>query len=160
MQARLTTEFNLEEYVPLIKEVIESGGEFRLYPRGISMLPVLRQGIDSVVLVSPEKELKKRDMIFYRRLSGQFVLHRIVGISNDGTYILCGDNQTALEKGITADMIIASVTAVYRGEKRIEKKSPSRRLYELFWCIMPLRKILLFAKRVFSKIKRTIFKSK
>ncbi len=160
MQARLTTEFNLEEYAPLIKEVVESGGEFRLYPRGISMLPVIRQGIDSVVLVTPEKELKKRDIIFYKRHSGQFVLHRIVRASKDGTYILCGDNQTALEKGITADMIIASVTAVYRGEKRIEKNSFSCCLYELFWCIMPLRKILLFAKRVFSKIKRTIFNSK
>ena len=158
MQARSTTEFNLEEYVPLINEVIESGGEFRLYPRGTSMLPVLRQGIDSVVLVSPEKKLKKRDIIFYKRQSGQFVLHRIVGISNDGTYILCGDNQTALEKGITADMIIASVTAVYRGEKRIEKQSIFRRLYEFLWCIMPLRRLLLFIKRVLSKIKHTLFK--
>lgn len=158
MQARSTIEFNLEEYVPLIKEVIESGGEFRLYPRGISMLPVIRQGIDSVILVSPEKKLKKRDIIFYRRHDGQFVLHRIVGISNDGAYILCGDNQTALEKGIGADMIIASVTAVYRGEKRIEKNAFSRRLYELFWCIMPLRKLLFFIKRVLSKIKRTIFR--
>lgn len=158
MQARSTTEFNLEEYVPIIKEVIESGGEFRLYPRGTSMLPVLRQGIDSVILVSTEKNLKKRDIIFYKRPDGQFVLHRIVGISNDGTYILCGDNQTVLEKGVEADMIIASVAAVCRGEKRIEKNAFSRRFYELFWCIMPLRKLLLFIKRVLSKIKRTIFR--
>ena len=79
MQAPLTTEFDLKEYLPLIKEVLQSGGEFRLYPRGTSMMPMLRQGIDSVILVSPTKELKKRDIIFYRRQSGQLVLHRIVG---------------------------------------------------------------------------------
>ena len=158
MQAPLTTEFDLKEYLPLIKEVLQSGGEFRLYPRGTSMMPMLRQGIDSVILVSPTKELKKRDIIFYRRQSGQLVLHRIVGISKDHSYILCGDNQTALEKGITADMIIASVSAVYRGEKRLEKRAFSRRIYEFFWCIMSLRRISLFAKRVLSKIKRTLVK--
>ncbi len=158
MQARSTTDFNLEEYVPLIKEVIDSGGEFRLYPRGTSMLPLLRQGIDSVVLVAPQKILKKRDIVFYRRKDGQFVLHRIVGVAKDGTYVLCGDNQTALEKGISSDMVIASVTAVYRDEKRVEKKAFGRAFYEFFWCIMPLRNILFFFRKILSKIKRLFVK--
>ena len=45
-------EYSLEEYMPLIKEVVESGGEFRLFPRGTSMLPLIRQGRDSVALVA------------------------------------------------------------------------------------------------------------
>ena len=32
---------NMEELVPLIKEVIDSGAVFRLYPRGESMLPTI-----------------------------------------------------------------------------------------------------------------------
>ena len=159
MQVQSKTDFDLEEYVPIIQEVIKSGGEFRLYPRGTSMLPLLRQGIDSVVLVSPACDFKKRDIIFYRRPDGQFVLHRIVGLSKDGTYILCGDNQTVLESGVSSDMVIASVSAVYRREKRIEKHSFVRTFYEFFWCLMPLRRTVYFLRRGLSRIKRVFVKS-
>ena len=158
MQAQSKIEFDLAEYVPLINEVIESGGEFRLFPRGTSMLPLLRQGKDSVVLVKKQQQLRKRDIIFYRRPNGQFVLHRIVKKVKDGTYVLCGDNQTVPEKGIDDSMIIASVSAVYRNEKRIEKSAFRRRFYELFWCVMPLRKIVLFVRRALSKVKRIFIK--
>ena len=121
-------------------------------------MPLLRQGLDSVILVKGEEAPKKRDIIFYKRPNGQFVLHRIVGTSKDGTYVLCGDNQTQLEKGITDGMIIAVVSDVFRGEKKLEKNTPSRRMYEVLWCAMPLRKVLFFSRRCLSKIKRTIFK--
>lgn len=154
MQAQSKTDFDLKEYVSLIEEVIESGGEFRLFPRGTSMMPLLRQGKDSVILIKSETAPQKRDILFYKRSSGQFVLHRIVGLSKDGSYVLCGDNQTALEKGITDEMIIATVSAVYRDERRIEKNTFGRKIYEFFWCIMPLRKLVFFSRRVLSKVKR------
>lgn len=158
MQAQSKTEFDLAEYVPLINEVIESGGEFRLFPRGTSMLPLLRQGKDSVILVKCTKKPQKHDIIFYKRPNGQFVLHRILKCLKDGTYVFCGDNQTVYESGITDTMIIAAVSAVYRGEKRIEKKCFSQKIYELCWCFMPFRKLCLFFRRCLSKIKRTLFK--
>ena len=154
MQAQSKTEFDLKEYVPLIEEVIKSGGEFRLFPRGTSMMPLLRQGKDSVILVKCEKAPKKRDVIFYKRPNGQFVLHRILKCSKDGKYLLCGDNQTVLEKGITNEMIIAVVSAIYRDEKRVEKNSVFRKLYEVFWCIMPLRKLAFLVRPLLSKLKR------
>ena len=158
MQAQSKTDFDLAEFYPLIKEVLDSGGEFRLYPRGTSMMPLLRQGTDSVVLVKCDNSPKKRDIIFYRRANGQFVLHRVVGLAKEKTYILCGDNQTQLEKGITDEMIIAAVTDVFRGDKRLTPKTFSRKLYEFFWCIMPLRKIWFLLRRFLSGVKRTMFK--
>ena len=158
MQAQSKIEFELSEYVPLIKEVIESGGEFRLFPRGTSMLPLLRQGKDSVILVKPGQKLKKRDIIFYKRPNGQFVLHRIVKAPKNQEYVLCGDNQTALEKGVTDSMVIAVVSAVYRAEKRIEKSRLSRRFYELVWCLMPFRRVWFFARRKMAGIKRIFIK--
>ena len=153
MQGLSRTDFDLCEYAPLILEVIESGGEFRLFPRGTSMLPLIRQGKDSVVLVKPCDKLKKRDIIFYRRDDGQFVLHRIVGVAKDGSYILCGDNQTFLERDIRRDNVLASVCAVYRDDKRLEAKSLRMRAYSSFWCVMPFRKFVFFAKRSLIKIK-------
>ena len=108
----------MSEMVGLIEEVISGGGEFRLYPKGTSMLPLIRQGKDSVVLVKPGL-LSIGDIILYRRKNGQFVLHRIVKIKGDNL-IICGDNQTSLEYGINASSVIAKVKAIYIDETRYE----------------------------------------
>ena len=148
------TDFDLEEYLPIISEVIESGGEFRLFPRGTSMLPLIRQGVDSVVLVRSIGKNRRGDVILYRRESGQLVLHRIVKAERNGTYTLCGDNQTQLEKGIRQGAVLAVVSAFYRGEKRVQKGAVSLEIYERFWCVMPLRKIFFVVRRIGRKIKK------
>ena len=68
----------LEALMPLILEQLEAGKNVRFSPRGISMLPMLRQGVDSVVLSPLPSRLKKYDLPLYRRKSGQYVLHRVV----------------------------------------------------------------------------------
>jgi hypothetical protein len=119
-----------EELYPLISEVIESGGEFRLAPRGTSMRPLLREGVDSVALVRPDA-LKKRDICLYRRRDGSFVLHRVVKAKE--TYCCVGDNQFRLENGLEHEQIIALVTAFYRGEQRHSVREPGYRLYCRLW---------------------------
>lgn len=108
----------MNEMVGLIEEVISDDGEFRLYPKGTSMLPLIRQGKDSVILIKPGL-LSIGDIILYKRANGQFVLHRIVKI-NGNDLVLCGDNQTDLERGITVNNVIAKVSAVYIDETRYE----------------------------------------
>ena len=108
----------MSEMVGLIEEVISGDGEFRLYPRGTSMLPLIRQGKDSVILVKPGL-LSIGDIILYRRKNGQFVLHRIVKMKGDNL-VICGDNQVSLEYGITVSDVIAKVKAVYIDETRYE----------------------------------------
>ena len=156
MRELLRTDFDLVEYLPIISEVIESGGEFRLFPRGTSMRPLIRQGIDSVILVKSGEKCHKRDVILYSREGGQLVLHRIVRVERDGSYTLCGDNQTTLEKGITQDNVLAVVSAFYRGDKRREKGSFGLEIYERLWCIMAVRKGFFLAKCIISKIKKTL----
>ena len=84
-------DFSMKEIFPLIEEGIKNGGKYRFYPKGVSMLPLLREGIDSVILSLPEK-IEKYDMVLYQRDDGQYVLHRVVDIK-DGKYDFCGDNQ-------------------------------------------------------------------
>ncbi len=157
MQAQSKLEFNLDEYISLIKEVTESGGEFRLYPRGTSMLPLLRQGVDSVGLIEPPLKLRKYDIILYRRKSGQYVLHRVLNVNNDGTLFLCGDNQTDIETDIFPTDVLALVSCIYRGEKRYEAGKKGMRLYEIVWCFMHIRKTAFFFRRLFVRI-RNFFK--
>lgn len=143
----MNKEFKLEEYDDLIKEVIKSGGEFRMYPKGVSMLPILRQGKDSVVLVKPQFPLQRGQIIFYQRKNGQYVLHRIVGVNKDN-YVLCGDNQTYKEEGITQDMIIAVVNRIYRGEKEVSQSA--HKVYEFLWRPFIIRRGIHFLGRLKS----------
>jgi len=112
---------NMEEILPLLNEVISSGGEFKLFPRGTSMLPLLRQGVDSVILVSPSK-IEKNDIVLYKRNNSQYVLHRVIKIKHK-EYYMCGDNQYVLEKGIKEDQILAKVICIYKDNTRLELTS-------------------------------------
>lgn len=152
-------EFCLQEAFPVIDEILSGGGEFRMYPKGISMLPLIVQGRDSVVLMrNTETPAKKHDIVFYRRKNGQFVLHRVMKIEKDGSYTMCGDNQIALEKGIEKDQIIGYVSSLYKGDKERNMSSISYRLYIFFYCFMPLRKAIRFPKRATMAIYRRVFK--
>ncbi len=108
----------MSEMVEMIKEVVSTDGEFRLYPRGTSMLPLIVEGKDSVILARPSL-LCVGDIVLYKRENGQYVLHRIVKIKGDNLF-LCGDNQTDIETGITTNDVIAKTIAVYKGDIRFE----------------------------------------
>ena len=157
----MNNEFYLEDAIDVIEEVLASGGVFKMNPKGISMLPLIVQGRDSVVLRRDENRAYKRnDILFYRRDNGQFVLHRLMKIEDDGTYTMCGDNQIYLEKGIRRDQIIAHVEELYRKGKHVNYRGLRYRAYLLIWCCMPIRKFTRLPKRFISKIKRIFSKKR
>lgn len=133
MEKQAVTEYvtRLDNLMPLIQERLEAGQTVRFSPMGISMLPMLRQGVDSVVLSPGPEELKKYDLPLYRRPQGQYILHRIV--KADGSYTCIGDNQFEYEHGVTHSQMLALVTAFYRGDKRWDVKSPVYQLYCRLW---------------------------
>ncbi len=150
-------EFYLADAIDVIEEVLSSGGEFRMYPKGTSMLPLIVQGRDSVVLKRRfDDGAKKHDIAFYRRTNGQFVLHRVMRIEKDGSFVMCGDNQTALEYGIKREQIIGYVSRLYKGDKEHSLGSLRYKLYLLFWCFMPYRRAERFIKGKLSGLRRRL----
>ncbi|MBR2047524.1 MAG: S24/S26 family peptidase [Oscillospiraceae bacterium] len=131
MDSLLENEYRLKDLMPLIREQLAAGRQVRFKPRGTSMLPMLRQGIDSVVLSPLPEQLKKYDLPLYQRSSGQFVLHRIVEVGD--SYTCLGDNQFEKEPGIRHDQMIAVVTAFTRGDKRHSVNEPGYWLYCRVW---------------------------
>ena len=117
--------------MPLILEQIGQGHSVRLYPKGTSMRPMLRQGIDSVELSPVQGKLKKYDLPLYRRDNGQYVLHRILKVGD--TYTCIGDNQFEYEPGVRQDQLLAVVTGFYRGEKYQKIDRLSHKLYCRYW---------------------------
>ena len=131
MDSLLSDSFHLDDLMPLIRESLETGRPVILPPRGTSMLPLLRQGIDSVRLSPVPDKLKKYDLPLYQRGGGQYVLHRIVDVN--GTYTCIGDNQFVLEPGVRQDQMIAVVTHIFRGNREIPVTGIGYRLYCRFW---------------------------
>lgn len=132
--------YQLREFESVIQEVLDSGGEFQLYPRGSSMLPLIQEGRDWVRLIQKGKTLHRNDIILYHRSDGSFVLHRIIKIRSDG-YVLCGDNQVQLERGVQEDQVIALVKEIGRKGRPISNHSFRLRLYERIWGCLPFRKL-------------------
>ena len=121
----------LDDLMPLIREQLAQGKTVRFSPRGTSMLPMLRQGVDSVVLSPLPEKLRKYDLPLYQRKNGQYVLHRIVEVGE--TYTCVGDNQFELERGLTGDQMIAVTTAFSRNGREHRVTSFSHRCYCRFW---------------------------
>ncbi len=114
----MATHFSMADLEPLIKEVIAKGGTFTMMPRGTSMLPLIREGLDSVILSPLNQEILPGDVILYKRDSGQYVLHRVMTAKNN-TYIMCGDNQVVFEKGIKLHHMLAVASGIIRDGKEI-----------------------------------------
>lgn len=151
-QDKTPKKIRLEQIFPIMEEKLKAGGEVTFGPHGQSMLPLVREGKDLVTLSAKEKA-KVGDVVFYRRPDGNFVLHRIVGEEN-GDFVLCGDNQTLLEKGVSKDWIIAVMTSVTRGGKEVLCKSFGYRFYARV--LLPLWKGKLLLRSFLGKIKRRI----
>lgn len=139
----------LADLFPLIEEKLKSGGEVSFKPHGISMLPLIRQGIDSVTLEQIKREPKKYDVIFYQRPEGQFVLHRIIGKDKNG-FILCGDNQFVKEYGVQKSQIIGIMTSVQRDGSKVACDIAGYRVYCRILC---LRRVYLRVKNLFRRVK-------
>ena len=114
------------------------------------MLPLLREGRDSVIIEALRGNPARGDVVLYRRDNGDYVLHRIVALSGD-RYTMCGDNQHRVERGIRRDQIIAVMTSYYRGER---EKSISALSYKIY-CAW--RTLLKRAKNLLFRIKRRLF---
>ena len=131
MDSSQTKEVRLKSLMPMIRENLANGSSVWIYPNGTSMLPMIRQGVDRVLLSPLPERLQKYDLPFYQRDNGQFVLHRIVEVGE--TYTCIGDNQFILEPNIKQSQMIGLVTAFSRGKRQISVTNLSYRLYCRLW---------------------------
>lgn len=149
----MNKEVLIDDIIDIIIEKLDSGGTVTFTPRGKSMLPMLRDGEDVVVISKPKGRLHLFDIPLYRRKNGVYVLHRVVNFDSDGSYVMRGDNQFVKEHGITDDDIIGVVTAFFRKGKAYSVNSLRYRAYVEFWFYTGLfRHIYLYGKNKIEKL--------
>ena len=156
------------KYVTFEEELARSGKV--VYTNvGISMMPLLREGRDLMVIhkADPAK-LRKYDAVLFKRPHmkgrGAYVLHRILRICPDGRFWIVGDNCTSGEM-VSGENIIGVLKAVQRGKKNISVNSFGMKLYVFFWCApYPIRFFLLKVRKLAVRgarfIKRKVFGNK
>ena len=145
--------------VSTFEDILEKDGRLVYTNVGTSMMPLLRQRRDLMVIEKkgPER-LHWLDVPLFKRDNGQYVLHRIMWVRKND-YILCGDNQWYLERGITDKHILGVLTQVDRDGKTLDMRSTKMRIYGLLqWIFYPVRAAWLFARCVPGAIKRRIMR--
>ena len=130
------------EYVSVLREIAEEGKVVSMLIAGGSMAPFLCHNRDYIYSTKPERELRRGDMVFYQRDSGQYVMHRIYRVKHEGYYMV-GDAQTQIEGPLRRDQIFAVITQVKRDGKMIRPGDFWWEFFEHIWIrIVPARRIV------------------
>lgn len=147
------TSYSEKDLVPIMEEVIQSGGSCKLKVTGYSMTPTLRHLKDSVVLVSPEKrQPKKNEIVFIKRDTGKHVLHRIRKIIDDQSFIMNGDAQQWTEV-VRFDQVIGVVDSFYRGDKEVSCDNIKYKTYVKLWVLCkPIRPLIFKFRNLVRKV--------
>ena len=140
-----------KEYVSMLRELTESGKEVSMLIAGNSMSRFLIHERDSICFKKPDRKLRRGDMVFYQRTSGQYVMHRIYKVSAEGYYIV-GDAQQDIEGPVKREQIFALITRVRRKGKWSAPGDFWWEFFEHVWIRMvPVRRLIIGS---YTKLKR------
>ena len=138
-----------------IKELLLSDGKYVGTTMGVSMRPMIISGRDVVVIEKKTERLKPLDVALYVRNDKDYVLHRVLKVTEEG-YIIRGDNCYS-DEIVKEEDVIGVLTQYFKKEKPIMMNDKKYLRYvkrRLFW-YKPRRffvkikvKIKRFAKRI------------
>lgn len=148
-----------------IEQALKAGRKVTIPMRGVSMLPMLREGRDAVCLSAVEPEmLRKGDVVLFR-YGGRHILHRIKS-KKGNEFHMQGDGLLGNGERCTEDDVIAKVEHVVRRHgkdsasgtssdndgtsRHISTSSFSWRLRSALW--LTLRPLLLRLRHFLSRL--------
>ena len=120
------------------------------------MEPLLSERRDTVAVSPLSERAKKYDVVLYRR-GDKYIFHRVVKVLPD-SYVICGDNCIALEKGITDADIIGKMTSLHRANKEINLNGTVYKAYSV--CAVMARPLRSVARRGKSALGKAFRKCK
>lgn len=134
------------------EEELERSGKLVYTTVGVSMNPLIKQDRDLSIIEKPKGRLKKFDVALYKRANGQYVLHRVVKVLEDG-YVILGDNCCSKEYNIKESQILGVLTSLVRNGKEIDLNSFGYKLYvRARYAHYPVRVIISKTKRFLRKL--------
>ena len=154
-----TKQVDTSQYLSALCELVEQGHEVSIPIAGSSMTPFLIDGRDHVFVKAPANPICQGDIVLYRRFDGNYILHRVYRVHDDGditTYDMIGDAQNIIEQGIQRKQILAVATRIQRKGRIMEPGCFFWWFFQHIWLgIIPFRRLLMrvyalchFSKRI------------
>lgn len=141
-------------------EILNAKEKVIITVKGISMLPMLRQRRDIVIIEN--KPYKMHDVVLFKRLGKNdqesYVLHRIVKQYDDGSYLILGDNNYTGDV-VRPESIMGVLTSFVRDGKEIKVTDYKYKMYVCFYCAPYRLRVAIkksFAARCFRAIKKRL----
>lgn len=134
----------MSDNVKSIEQVLKETGVYIGPTVGTSMLPMLKNRRDTIVVKAKKERLKPLDVALYVR-SGKYILHRVLTVTDTG-YIIRGDN-CYFDEIVPEETVIGVLTEFFRkkrhylctdekylsyAKKRV-KRYKTRRFFVLTW---------------------------
>lgn len=141
------------EFLSAMEKLIGQGETVSIPVSGFSMNPFLADKRDAVLVKRPDQDLKRGDIVLYKRRNGQYILHRIWKVKREGYYMV-GDAQTEIEGPILREQIIGRVEKIRRKGTWIDEMDLLWKFFEKVWIrILPLRPALRRGYSMLVKIR-------
>lgn len=146
---------NLQDYMPVLIEIMDDGKEVSLVVSGGSMIPFLVPRRDTVIITKPSETYKKGDLIFFQRSSGEYIMHRIHHIDKEEHLYLVGDAQQEIEGPIEKNQVVGCVRSVIRKNKRIDSNNHVWKFFATvwLWCLPVRDTVMNFYTKIKNKSK-------
>lgn len=136
------------------EEYLDKYGDLTYTNVGISMLPMLRQHRDLIVIGKKTKRCRKYDVGLYIRPPHDYVLHRIVDVTDTG-YTFLGDNCLNKEYNIREEQVIGVLKAFVRNGRKISVDDPFYKAYaRLNYFFYPIRRVRIKVRSRLGRLKR------
>ena len=135
------------------EEILKRDGKLCYSVRGTSMLPMLRQDKDLVVIQPVGgQRLAPLDVALYKR-GELYVLHRVISVK-EGGYMIRGDN-TYTPEYVPEDQVLGVLRSFVRDGREYAVTDPRYLRYARFWCaVYGLRFIMFRCRRLVSRLLR------
>ncbi len=97
-----------------IEEVIKETGKYIGPTVGVSMLPMLKNRRDTIVVKAKTERLQPLDVALYKR-GDAYILHRVLKVTDSG-YIIRGDNCYS-DEIVPEETVLGVLTEFFRKDK-------------------------------------------
>ncbi|MBP5091381.1 MAG: hypothetical protein J6328_02355 [Bacilli bacterium] len=119
------------------EDVIARDGELFFTNEGCSMLPLIHPKQDILHIKKIDKELEVGDIVLYSDRPHHYVLHRIIRIKGDGSFICAGDNNHWKDRPIKKELIIGRLKDITHPDGKTidldQDPNEARRMAKSHW---------------------------
>lgn len=145
-----------ETQILKIEEVLQEKGVYIGPTVGVSMLPMLKERRDTIVVRPKTQRLNRLDVALYKR-GDAYVLHRVLEQTETG-YIIRGDN-CYTDEIVPEEAVIGVLTEFFQADKHIFCTDAEYIAYaEKHLKSYPTRRFFVQLKSVLLAIPRKIFR--